>query len=298
MADWMQRPIAWRSLLRGSIILGLAFAATHGLAQEIPTESSTRDPALTLIRENIYALRHARGDRDAEWANAMRTLIRIGAPAVPELVRELDRPNRPHAIRLIAFMLRAIDDASCVPALIRAIPESNAQIPVGGTRRLENPEIAQFLQKNDLEPKNAGGDSFELLSADGELIAALESLTRHSSPKLSRADDRRKLLTANHEDASDECSQLFRDIQLEWESWRTLNQDEILSAELNSDSHLTTVDEDSLDPVDEAGERRFGRLFPTGAEISLGPVHEVRLNADSSYSGQRCIDFDRHLLLK
>ncbi|MFO0976617.1 MAG: hypothetical protein U0996_09485 [Planctomycetaceae bacterium] len=297
----VQHPMVWRSLVGCSIILGLAFAATHGGAQQMPTEgkpSNHRDPALTLIRENIYILRHARGDRDSEWAKAMRTLIRIGAPAVPELVRELDRPNRSHAIRLMAFTLRAIDDASCVPALIRAIPESNSPIPVGGTRRLDDLELAQFLQKYDLDPKDGGGDSFELMSADGELIAALESLTRHSSPKLSRADDRRRLRTANRQDASSEARQLYRDLQSEWETWWNRHHDEVLSTEVDSESHLTNVDGDSQDPIDEAGERRFGRLFPTGAEISLGPVHEVRLNADSSYSGQRCIDFDRHLLLE
>lgn len=284
------------------IILFNTIGAAAGTGQEeVRTEgrpSSYNDLALRLIRENIYVLRHARGDRDAEWANAMQTLIRIGGPAVPELVRELDRPNRPHAIRLMAFTLRAIDDASCVPALIRAIPESNAQIPVGGTRRLDDLELAQFLQKYDLDPKDGGGDSFELMSADGELIAALESLTRHSSPNLSRADDRRRLRTANRQDASDEVRQLYRDIQSEWETWWNRHHDEVLSTEMDSESHLTNVDEDSLDPIDEAGERRFGRLFPTGAEISLGPVHDVRLNSDSSYSGQRCIDFDRHLLLE
>lgn len=284
------------------IIVFHTIGATGGLGQhEVPTDgraSSYNDPALRLIRENIYVLRHARGDRDSEWANAMRTLIRIGTPAVPELVQELDRPNRPHAIRLIAFTLRAIDDASCVPALIRSIPESNAQIPVGGTRRLDDLELAQFLQKYDLDPKDGGGDSFELMSADGELIAALESLTRHSAPKLSRAEDRRTLRTANHRDAGDEARQLYRDLQSEWETWWNRHHDEVLSTEMNSESHLSNVDGDSQDPIDEAGERRFGRLFPTGAEFSLGPVHEVRLNADASYSGQRCIDFDRHLLLE
>ena len=64
-----------------------------------PQASSENDAGLRLIRESIYILRHQTLNREEEWTTAIRTLVRIGSPAVPELIQELDRPNRGATLR-------------------------------------------------------------------------------------------------------------------------------------------------------------------------------------------------------
>ena len=86
----------------------------------VATASLEEDAGLRLIRENIYVLRHQHLNRKEQWAAAIRTLVRIGPPAVPELIRELDRRNRSTTLRSLGFTLRAIGDPRAVPALIRA----------------------------------------------------------------------------------------------------------------------------------------------------------------------------------
>ena len=124
--------------------------------EETPSAASGNavDPATQLIRENIYILRHARSNREAQWCRAIQTLVRIGSPAVPELVQELDRPNRPSSPSFLAFTLRAIDDPACVPALIRALPQSHNPYQGSSGLFVDEKALLEFMQIHDRDRKN------------------------------------------------------------------------------------------------------------------------------------------------
>lgn len=255
------------------------------------------DPATRLIRENIYILRHARSNRQGQWCRAIQTLVQIGSPAVPELVQELDRPNRPGSLRFLAFTLRAIDDPACVPALIRALSESHNPYQGSSGLFVDDKALLGFMQTHDRDRKNESRDSFSLGPAHHELIDALESLTRHSSPELSRAEERSDVLSDESPDAKAKADKLFREIQGSWEQWWMDHKHQLLSEEQTEPSYLGTAVSYAIDPIEEAGRRKFGTRFPTGAEGLLGPVREVSLDAEWTTNAKGCIDFDRQVIM-
>ncbi|MBL8808914.1 MAG: hypothetical protein JNM43_01955 [Planctomycetaceae bacterium] len=261
-------------------------------------QNGEKDLGSQMIRENIYILRHARTNRVEQWAGAMRNLIRIGKPAVPEISKELDRPNRPEALRLYAFTLRAIDDPSCVPSLIRAIPESYQHFGAGSSVRLADESLAQFLSVHDLDPQNDSGKTITVRSADNELFATLESLTRHSSAELMKQEERRRVLRSERPDHDQEASRLFGELQSQWQAWWDEHQNEVLAdASIIESSSGSTFDSNE-DPIERAGRNKFGPLFPSGPAIRLGPILEAKLDVRSQYTCQCCIDLDHGKLFE
>ncbi len=88
--------------------------------------------------------------KDYPVENALRELIRIGKPAVPRLIEELDRTDSDKLLRGLGFALRGIGDPRAVPALIRAIPRLAR--PTGsdcGFTIKNDPELLKFMQEND-----------------------------------------------------------------------------------------------------------------------------------------------------
>lgn len=78
-------------------------------------ERLSEDPK-TRVLEIIYLLRHYRVfSRDEEMAQAIRELHRIGKPAVPELVAELDRTDRDNTLRVLEPVMhyRRRDSSFC-----------------------------------------------------------------------------------------------------------------------------------------------------------------------------------------
>jgi hypothetical protein len=122
----------------GVLLLGTALAAVAltGVlswprpdAQANDTQPAAPPPApastVQRVRELLYVLRYHRVfSRSDQWAGAVRELIEIGKPAVPELVAELDRTDHDAELRALGFVLRGIGDVRAVPALIRAIPRT------------------------------------------------------------------------------------------------------------------------------------------------------------------------------
>ncbi|MHB8901223.1 MAG: carboxypeptidase regulatory-like domain-containing protein, partial [Thermoguttaceae bacterium] len=75
------------------------------------------------IAADLQILRnYSIGKNEKIWAAAIRELIMIGKPAVPQLIAELDRTERPQTLSALGFALRGIGDPQAVPVLIRAIP--------------------------------------------------------------------------------------------------------------------------------------------------------------------------------
>ena len=92
------------------------------------------------------------GQKDYLLENAMRELVRIGKPAVPRLIKELDRTKDNHLLRTLGFVLRGIGDPRAVPALIRAIPRLAQPIGSDCGYTIKNDlELLKFMQDNDNE---------------------------------------------------------------------------------------------------------------------------------------------------
>jgi HEAT repeat protein len=101
------------------------------------------------VRELIYVLRYHRASaRVEDWTGAMRELVGIGKPAVPELVAELDRTDRPVSLRGLAFTLRAIGDPRAVPSLIRALGKKNLKAGSDYGSYVLDPELMAFMQEH------------------------------------------------------------------------------------------------------------------------------------------------------
>jgi len=110
---------------------------------------------------------------------AIRALIQIGSPAVPYLVAELKRTEKAWTQKALAFILRAIGDASAVDALIDAFGTRKIDPNSGGMGdfgRLKC-DLRRFIKRHQIDPS----DPFVGLdSRVREITIALEKLTGHS----------------------------------------------------------------------------------------------------------------------
>jgi hypothetical protein len=223
------------------------------------------------VRELLYVLRYYRVDvRNEEWAGAIRELVQFGRPAVPEIVAELDRTDRPVTLRGLAFTLKGIGDPRAVPALIRALGKKNVGVGYDEYVHLLDPDLLAFLRKHQYLPEVLP-DTFAYGGPASEIAAALEKITHRQAP----------------DGLSD------RDRQRNWEEWWAAHTD------AHKDELTTRRELDSPQPsrhgrdaVEEAGIARFGPLFPTGKRNHLGPVHEVNLEFAGYLDARSHIDFD------
>jgi hypothetical protein len=112
-----------------------------------------KDDVTQRVREQIYILRqHRVFCRNDEWAAAIRELVWIGKPAVPELVAELDRTNRDQTLRALGFTLRAINDPRAVPALIRAIPKLLREAGSDCGVSIHDADLWSFMKQHERHP--------------------------------------------------------------------------------------------------------------------------------------------------
>jgi hypothetical protein len=130
------------------------------------------------IADAIAVLRATDINNSKRWATAARDLVRIGKPAVPYLIEELDRTTENRPLRSLGFTLRAIGDPRAVPALIRAIPRT--LVPAGSDfgLNMDDPELLAFLQRHDLQ-KGEGGELFTFGMPYREITGALHAITGH-----------------------------------------------------------------------------------------------------------------------
>lgn len=258
------RAVALAALFASSAVVSWAEKRSVAAADRVGPSPSARKTDVDVqkrVRELIYVLRYHRASaRVEEWTGAMRELVRIGSPAVPELVAELDRTERPVTLRGLAFTLRAIGDPRAVPALIRALGKKNLEAGSDYGTYVLDPELMAFMQKHQCL---AGRDkSFFLYGRPiNEISAALFKLTKHQEPGGLPG----------------------------WTKWWAAHSSEILSETEPRSVQLPGRDRDL---VEEAGTAWFGPLFPTGKHINLGPVHEVELQFDGYVNARSYIDFD------
>ncbi len=190
------RPIGrgWGWLAAG-LLLGLAVTGLTDAANPGPVEGPSAATVASMeqagdepgkaaeavpkpIADAIAVLRKTPIRDVSVWGSAIRDLARIGKPAVPYLVAELDRTNSDPPMRALAFALRAIGDPRAVPGLIRALARSKLVTESDGDYGFPvwNAQLLMFLQKHDVDPKTqlftvASGTAFH------EVIGALHRLT-------------------------------------------------------------------------------------------------------------------------
>jgi len=156
-----------------------------GIAVPEQDEKEPRQTARPIpqpIAEAIAVLR-ATDIRDCKrWAPAIRALARIGQPAVPPLIEELDRTTEERALRSLAFTLRAIGDPRAVPALIRAIPRTLVDDRGDFGLHVDDPELLAFMQRHDVDPRE-GGQVFAFGRPYREIAGALHALTGQRSER-------------------------------------------------------------------------------------------------------------------
>jgi beta-lactamase regulating signal transducer with metallopeptidase domain len=144
------------------------------------------DPEFT--GDLVSILRDVRmGPNKGKWMAAVRGLVLIGSPAVPELTAELKRTLREkpktdremirHGKRqsALTFTLRAIGDLSVVPALINALARSGACSDYG----LGKPktDLDRFFRRHQIDPSEA---KLGFGRPVREITAALERMTGHT----------------------------------------------------------------------------------------------------------------------
>ncbi len=128
------------------------------------------------IAEAIVVLRATDTRNCEQWAPAIRALARIGRPAVPPLIEELDRTTDDCVLRSLAFTLRAIGDPRAVPGLIRAIPRTLIDDRGDFGLWVRDAELLAFMQKHDISPEPAM-PVFAFGRPFREIAGALHSLT-------------------------------------------------------------------------------------------------------------------------
>jgi beta-lactamase regulating signal transducer with metallopeptidase domain len=225
------------------------------------------------IRELIYILRYHRvSARVEEWAGAIRELIQIGKPAVPELVAELDRTERNETLRGLPYILRAIGDRRAIPALVRALRKPNIGDRSDYGMAVLDPDLMAFMQAHQDFPET-NKSMFLYGRPINELSTALATLTGQPEPGGRATDERAR----------------------RWIEWWAGHQ-----GQFATDGELPPVQSavGDRDFVEEAGVARFGPLFPTGKDVVLGPVHDVTLKFDGYVDAPAFIDFDKGRLFQ
>ncbi|MFC1676520.1 hypothetical protein ACFL3G_05595 [Planctomycetota bacterium] len=144
------------------------------LDHEVKVRPELKDELISVLKEcDVSRNRY-------KWFAAIRGLVLIGSPAVPDLRRELRRTRKPEMQSAIAFILRAIGDDSAVKVLIDTLSHASAN----GGSYLGKPtkcDLYKFVKKhqtNPLQPRAGLSSSIE------EITVALEKLAGHSEGHL------------------------------------------------------------------------------------------------------------------
>ena len=113
------------------------------------------------------------------WANQLRKIIQLGPDAVPDLIKELDATQNERMLRCLGFILRAIGDKRCIPALIRAIPKTLQPGASDYGLNIESDKLLlKFMQEHDSHDYDSDeGNSYDFGRPIREIFYALEVLS-------------------------------------------------------------------------------------------------------------------------
>ena len=158
----------------------LLFSFSNSPAQERPAAQADIEKQVAAIVAEWETLPSIFDDIEIYSRQIKYLVEEIGEPAVPALIAALDKTSKDAALRLLPFVLRAIDDPRAVPALIRAIPKTLKPPGSDTGMTLTNAALLRFMQANDIEAaegRGRRGRDFGMGRPVREVGAALRKIT-------------------------------------------------------------------------------------------------------------------------
>ncbi|MBN2591682.1 MAG: hypothetical protein JXA96_17585 [Sedimentisphaerales bacterium] len=193
------------------------------------------------IREQILILRECEIFKEMEkWTSAIRELVSIGKPAVPDLLEELKRTDNKSAKSTIAFTLRAIGDSDAVPVLIEVLGKSKYKGSYAVS--VNDDTLLQFMKNNQRQP-STGGSLFTIGCPVIEITAALEKITGHTEGHehfITKALNELGM-DAEYEVVEKRNQEIIQDVANRWQNWWQENKDIGVSQNYPNNSFLTTL---------------------------------------------------------
>ncbi|WP_165226336.1 M56 family metallopeptidase [Aquisphaera insulae] len=270
------RRFASLAVLLGLAAVGLTDAAPAGStpepaeAQEPAKAEPVPEALAKRVAELVAQSRPTNASEPEKWAPAIRELTRIGRPAVPLLIDELDRTTDERMLRSLGFTLRAIGDPRAIPALIRAIPRTLVNAGSDYGIALKDPELFAFMRKHDNDTKDVDKNNFTLNTPFREITGALRSLTGQRFH-----EDELNFVTPGGNDLQRAIKERqYHRLARRWADWWEVNW-----LKFTDDRRYASVRLPSL-PDEHAEVRPADQPFPTGpavhgdttrANIILGP---------------------------
>ena len=277
--------MAWNTRKRDPLVVeeGKRVRATMTITPPVPKEKKMEHARRTVaklskepnertrqILAEFRKLNHT-VDETELWCSLMRELVRIGSPAVPHLLKELESTDQNRMIRRLGFALRAIDDKRAIPGLIRAIPKSLFPGCSDYGLLVEDPELSAFMKEHDND-RNRRGRHFSLGRPVREVFSALHELSGKDF------DDNELYSIHLREHPREQFLQrsLFQRKAKKWQAWWNKNWTRYVD-----DVNYGSFELEKLPPFDPANQIPFSGRFVKGstagegtAEMTLSPIGE------------------------
>ncbi|MBN1591063.1 MAG: HlyD family efflux transporter periplasmic adaptor subunit [Pirellulales bacterium] len=260
-----------------------------------PEQRKTFDDAIRVLR----TVNHGKHGSWEQWAPAVRSLAALGRPAVPLLIKEIEKTDDRYCFSTLVFALRAIGDARAVPALVRMIPRT-LTMPMGdyGGMTVKDKELHAFMCEHDMDDREGeqpDQPGFAFGSPRNELFATLRRLTgkRFAYDEITALE----LVGTPRQRAMQR--RLFHDEAQRWAKWWEANW-----RNFTKDPAYAKVNLAPLDPADLVLLARSGRPirgFATGPDVRIwpSPVDGVEQMGqvmfffrDDPEKRMRCLDLD------
>ncbi|MHC4693518.1 MAG: right-handed parallel beta-helix repeat-containing protein [Planctomycetota bacterium] len=232
------RPYEWIefrdiSLRPGKEVVALAEKHREDTKEELEKwlgQGQTRQ-----IREQILILRNCHIFKEMEtWASAVRELVRIGKPAVPELLAEMRRSQRWPTQSTAAFTLRAIGDPDSVQPLIEILGQVKYRGEYG--IHLKDPQLSVFMLENQHRPvrdpdRKRKDPQITIGCPVIEITAALEKITSHTEGHEHYGHKAVAELGANapREEVKRRIQEIVLEVAGRWQKWWDRNKDTVVS---------------------------------------------------------------------
>ena len=181
------------------------------------------------IREHILILRDSRLSHinepcvpQVKAISAMQELVRIGSPAVPELITELRRAENWMTKSLVAFVLRAIGHPQVVPALIEELGQAKYRGEYG--IHVKDDQRAKFMLDNQHCPPDESdrrAKAIRLGCPVIEITVALEKITGHTEGHEHYGHKATAELgrDAPHEQWQQRVQEIVEEVADRWQNW-------------------------------------------------------------------------------
>ncbi len=221
------------SLRPGKEVVALAEKQKEGTKEELEKwlgRGQTRQ-----IREQILVLRNCHIFKEMEtWASAIRELVGIGRPAVPELLAEMRRSRRWPTQSTAAFALRAIGHPDSVQPLIEILGQVKYRGEYG--IHLKDPKLSVFMLENQHRPardqdRKQTDPQITIGCPVIEITAAMEKITGHTEGHEHYGHKAAAELgrDASHDKWQQRVQEIVRDVASRWQKWWEQNKDTVVS---------------------------------------------------------------------